>query len=426
MYFPRELSEVANIYKNIDTIPQEHVYRILRTLPKTLSCINGYVLVAQCIINGFISWEELERTGELYPSQREKLQEIISIIQLIEQEEHSQQYIVSPDAQPYKNLYIFLLSHPNNGSTVGNEIFSRINFLDKMTRDVIFTIPGYSRAGNKDSVVNLSDNNMPLTFDENVFIDIITNLEDKSNGRFLYKDACELLFVGTDADGEYDFTDMVRLDLNLLAKKRKINPIELIMTVSQRFRSTQDSIDINKYITQILGELTMHEELPTKKVFIAGSKLLETERALLREELNKIENTLNIDIRSLTFEDFPMSLTGENKGRQADYNNFIRNDADIVIFIFDFTAGEITKEEFEVAYEALIENKRPEIFVFVRKRNILLSLFLEHKIKDIKQKVFASGKEYYIEYNGHDNLRYLFYKAMTDYFKLKLNNNQIS
>lgn len=112
-----------------------------------------------------------------------------------------------------------------------------------------------------------------------------------------------------------------------------------------------------------------------------------------------------------------MSLTGEHQGRQADYNKFIHKQADIVIFIFDLTAGEITKEEFDIAYESLTENKRPEIFVFVRKRNRLLTTLLSHKMKDIKQKVFDKGKEYYIEYNSHDNLRYLFHKAITDYFK---------
>ena len=189
------------------------------------------------------------------------------------------------------------------------------------------------------------------------------------------------------------------------------------MTVVHLFRESVENININKIFNELL-KLTKPDNLPIpQKVFIAGAKKLKNERALLREELNKVENNLNTDIRSLTFEDFPMSLTGKNKGRQADYNRFIREHANVVIFIFDLTAGEITKEEFEIAYNSLIENKRPEIFVFVRKRNKFLTTLLSKKITDIKEKIFTNGTEYYVEYESYDNLRYLFYKAMTDYFK---------
>ena len=54
------------------------------------------------------------------------------------------------------------------------------------------------------------------------------------------------------------------------------------------------------------------------KIFIAGSKELVRERAILREELSKVENLLDFDIRALTFEDFNTSLKGERGGRQVD------------------------------------------------------------------------------------------------------------
>ena len=46
----------------------------------------------------------------------------------------------------YKNLFIFLFAHPNNHSNATKEILSRMNYLDKMTRDVHFTMPGYEQA----------------------------------------------------------------------------------------------------------------------------------------------------------------------------------------------------------------------------------------------------------------------------------------
>ena len=68
------------------------------------------------------------------------------------------------------------------------------------------------------------------------------------------------------------------------------------------------------------------------KIFIAGSKELVHERSIIREELSKVENLLDFDVRALTFEDFKTSLKGERGGRQTDYNTFIRDEADVVVF----------------------------------------------------------------------------------------------
>ena len=128
--------------------------------------------------------------------------------------------VVVDKITPYKNLYIFILSHPKNGSMPGIEILSRVNYLDKMTRDVTFIMPGYKRATDTDLIVN-DDKNMQLTFDENVFIDIVKMLEYKSNGKFAYRDNCELLFVSSDTQGQYDFSNMMRFDLDILSERHK-------------------------------------------------------------------------------------------------------------------------------------------------------------------------------------------------------------
>lgn len=326
------------------------------------------------------------------------------------------------DVKPYKNLCIFILSHPKNKATVTAEILSRINYLDQMTRDVTFIMPGYNRAQPNDEVINESDNNLQLTFDENLFIGMVKDLENKSNGRFLYNDACELVFIGIKQNDEYDFDNFQRLDLDILSKKRGIDPIKLILTVAQRFRvDRNDTIEVKKYVSRALGELTMQDYNPVIKIFIAGAKRLKMERSLLREELSKVENTHDLDIRSLTFEDFPTSLTGGERGRQASYNEFIEKEANIVIFIFDSTAGEITEEEFDVAYNSLKENKRPEIFVYVRKRGLcsLRNIFGDRRLRNIKNKIFAYQKEYYTEYESYEDLRYLFRSAMDSHFMKK-------
>jgi hypothetical protein len=326
--------------------------------------------------------------------------------------------VVESDLKPYKNLCIFLLSHPKNNSIAGTEILSRINYLDKMTRDVTFIMPGYKRAQLNDEIINEPDNNLQLTFDEDLFIKMVQELEDKSNGKFLYKDMCELLFIGIDSADRYDFNNFQRLDLNFLSQKRGIDPVKLIISIAQQFRTDMnDVIEVKKYVNQILGEMTIQDTAPTIKIFIAGAKNLKKERSILREELSKVENTHDIDIRSLTFEDFATSLTGIERGRQADYNKFIEEDAKVVIFIFDSTVGDITEEEFDIAYNSLKENNHPDIFVYVRKKTFPnLKINSDPRLQKIISKIFDYQKEYYVEYEDLEQLRYLFYRDMVSYF----------
>lgn len=326
--------------------------------------------------------------------------------------------MIVSDVKSYKNLFIFILSHPLNNSNVIAEILSRINYLDKMTREVTFVMPGYKRAGNSDKICNVSDPNLQLTFDENIFIDIVQDLENKSNGRFIYNDECELLIVGMTTDEKYDFGNYVRLNLNELAHIKHVDAVRLIMSIAHNFRVNNNRhINVKEQIYRILGHLIGRNFKPIIKFFIAGSKKLNVERALLREELSKIENTRNLDIRSLTFEDFATSLTGKDRGRQADYNKFIEKEADVVVFIFDSTAGEITEEEFNIAYESFLKTGKPNIFVYVRKRNYIFEFFMNSRLRDIRNKVFNYHQEYYIEYRNHDDLRYKFYSDIFTYFE---------
>lgn len=326
-------------------------------------------------------------------------------------------YSLAFDVKPYKNLCIFLLFHPKNNSTLGTEILSRINYLDKMTRDVTFIMPGYKRAQSNDEVVNESDKNLQLNFNEDLFIKMVQELENKSNGKFMYSDTCELVFIGVKADGSFDFDNYERLDFNFLSKIRGVDPIKLILTVAQQFRiDKNDTIEIKKFINSTLDELTMQDSNPAVKVFIAGAKKLKLERLLLREQLSKLSNQYNLDIRTVTFEDFQTSLTGKEKGRQEDYNRFIKEKADIVIFVFSSIAGRITEEEFDVAYNAFQANNKPEIFVYVKKQFFIF----DKRLRNIKERFFSENQEYYVEYKNADNLCYLFYSNMSAFIHNKI------
>ena len=310
----------------------------------------------------------------------------------------------------YRNLFIYLFAHPKNHSNATKEILSRINYLDKMTRDVHFTMPGYEQAKAGEDVVNEQDKNLQLTFDENVFLTYVQELEDKSNGKLSYQDDCELVFVGQKDNGEYDIDSLTRIDLDFISKNKGIDPVKLIIAVSQAFRKEKSQkLDTKILVTHIIGELCVEKPKSILRVFIAGAKNLKLERLLLREQLSKLSNQYNLDIRTVTFEDFQTSLTGKEKGRQEDYNRFIKEKADIVIFVFSSIAGRITEEEFDVAYNSLQVNNKPEIFVYVKKQ---FSIF-DKRLRNIKERFFSENQEYYVEYKNVDNLCYLFYSNMS-------------
>lgn len=422
MYFPQKPIEIKNFLRNIDSYSDEQKLWIIETFLKQLKSVPFTSRIAakkdiDCIIN---EYKEILKKGQqedvvsrvkelagLDEDLKTKLRDVIEELN----RGHEHYSMIVPDVKSYKNLYIFILSHPQNNSNVIAEILSRINYLDKMTRDVTFVMPGYKRAEKSDDICNATDHNLQLTFDENIFIDIVQDLENKSNGKFVYYDECELLVVGMTADGNYDFGNYARLNLNELSNRIHIDVVRLIMSLAQDFRfNLNEGINIKKHVYGLLENLKRIHYRPITKVFIAGAKKLNGERALLREQLSKVANTKNMDIRSLTFEDFATSLTGRDRGRQADYNKFIEEEADIVVFIFDSTAGEITEEEFNVAYNSLIKSGTPNIFVYVRKRNRIFELFLNRRLRDIKKRVFNYHQEYYVEYRNHDELRYKFYR----------------
>lgn len=420
MYFPLEPIQVEDFFRNIDSYSDEQklciiedILKQLRYLPNTLNSVANYEI--DCILNRYkeilmrqqqVDSDRIIDLAERNMTLKAKLRDVI---EEVERRRSPLEMIVS-DVKPYKNLYIFILSHPQNKSNEIVEILSRINYLDKMTRDVTFVMPGYKKAEKSNEVCNAADRNLQLTFDESIFIEMIQDLENKSNGRFAYNDECELLIVGMTTEGFYDFGNYARINLKELSNSKHIDAVRLIMSLAQDFRNNlNESINIKEHISNVIGNLTKTKYNPITKVFIAGAKKLNIERTLLREQLSKVANTKNMDIRSLTFEDFATSLTGRERGRQADYNKFIEQEADIVIFIFDTTAGEITEEEFNIAYNSFINTGSPNIFVYVRKRNRIFDLFMDKRLRNIKNKVFSYHQEYYIEYRNHDELRYKFY-----------------
>lgn len=175
--------------------------------------------------------------------------------------------------------------------------------------------------------------------------------------------------------------------------------------------------------TELLKELLKNcsldqtSVLKSYKVFIAGSKILKTQRILLRGVLMEIQVLWNVIFQAKTYEDFPRSLTTREDGIQGDYNGYIVNEVDIVVFVIDGLLGGITEKEFNIAYETMINNKgiKPEIYVFYREKN---DEPVSCKIEKIKNKL-NEIKQYYIEYHDNEDLCQKFKEQINQYLVRK-------
>lgn len=142
------------------------------------------------------------------------------------------------------------------------------------------------------------------------------------------------------------------------------------------------------------------------KCFIAGSKKLEVER----DSIVSAANDVNIESRKhlgdktiecYSYKNFPKYFVDE--GQQQLYNNFIKYEVDIIIFVLNGQLGTITREEFDIAVKTLIENdfRKPLVYVFSDITNNLPNTSVLEEIKfkldDIKQ--------YWVDYSGVANLK---------------------
>lgn len=150
------------------------------------------------------------------------------------------------------------------------------------------------------------------------------------------------------------------------------------------------------------------------KVFIAGSKALDKERAMIRSALQILSNTnsKHILIRTYTYEEFGTSFTRE--GRQTEYDRFIKEDADYVIFIIDGKIGGITRNEFDIAWNAFMKNgKKPSIYVYHKQDSSSPA-----EIQDVVNKINQCN-QYYTDYRDLESLRAevtnAFYRVIDQY-----------
>lgn len=139
------------------------------------------------------------------------------------------------------------------------------------------------------------------------------------------------------------------------------------------------------------------------KCFIAGSKTLMAERNAMRVVVSNMYHnwkSFNLLIEVYSFDNFEHTMS--EKGHQEEYNQFIANKADLVLFLFDNTVGDKTLEELDTAINSYKKNKRPKIIVYVKKHDHYSPVIEELRNRLKKEDV------YWVDYTTIEDLSMAF------------------
>ena len=136
----------------------------------------------------------------------------------------------------------------------------------------------------------------------------------------------------------------------------------------------------------------------TLSVFVSGSKRLKEHRLRLKALVNNLNGEYRMKGYPLTLNMFSYVNLGDN---QADYDDFIENKSDIVIFVIEDGMGEKTKEEFLVASQAQKKKGSPKSLVFLKE--------FQQKtpgIEEVERLISENSDSYYIEYSNLEDLEF--------------------
>lgn len=186
-----------------------------------------------------------------------------------------------------------------------------------------------------------------------------------------------------------------------LAKGKYIVDFQLISDKSKHEKMT---VNVSKVSEDIIVEgkfQSLLNEQNSIKVFIAGSTRLVAERDALRSVIGQMYNKYkedNLLIEAYSFDDFPREFT--EGGHQKLYDEFIRQEANWVVFITDGEMGEKTIWELENAINAYKSDKHPRILIYSKPEKSQSSLQMSSF-----RNLLLKEDQYWIDYNSLDNIK---------------------
>lgn len=153
-------------------------------------------------------------------------------------------------------------------------------------------------------------------------------------------------------------------------------------------------------------QVVMNTSKLVLRCFMAGSKSLVEQRGYYYSAITALRNLWGVSyvlIEGKTYKDFPQALPQHKDGNQGDYNQYIKEEADMVFFVIDHGVGDQTVLEYELAVSSFKEKGRPEIIVFCKKTEMSDA----PDVQALKEKV-TDLKQYWVDYEDNYVLEYLF------------------
>ena len=190
--------------------------------------------------------------------------------------------------------------------------------------------------------------------------------------------------------------------------------------------SFEDKDDADSYRTMAIDILSgtkskaVAVELPETKYhnknkeeitcFIAGSKRLMAERDKMRAVVANMYvkwKSRNFLIETYSFDNF--NHTASEIGHQEEYNQFIKNDADLVLFLFDDEVGKETEKELNIAINSFKAKKHPQYIIYSKIKETVSPAIESLKVRLAKEDV------YWVDYESIEDLANKFERDLNDY-----------
>lgn len=302
---------------------------------------------------------------------------------------------------PNNDWYIILLGNLRNETAALKLVLDNYQYLNRRTKDIRFFMPGFI-VGDKGIVANKTTTHFDkFDFFEDGFLETVEWLED-GNDNYLYSENMEMVLLpyskeDNQEDAIYDFDHMLFYDLDQFLQDGK----NIIQFIRNAIKVVEYKMSYEGTKLQMEGIDAHLSAVSFHKVFIAGAKALEKERDSIRAAFSQLTNRSDILFQTWTYEDFDRSFTWDEQGRQGNYNEFICEEADSIIFILDDRIGGITLSEFDLAMRSFKQHGHPRIFVYCH----------EYSIKDITPDILAIKDlingygQYYTDYQDIRDLK---------------------
>lgn len=331
--------------------------------------------------------------------------------------------------------YVIILANMNNRTSALNLILDNCTYLDSRTKNVRYFLPGYvnmmsrirqhgiMRGRQMTKVMHLMQGKDGPSFNVKGFLETIDWLEN-GNPQYEYSENAEMILLPyTNPERKEDrpichedmpicdFENMLWYDLDEMVSENK----NVLQFIRRAVRVVNEGMTVQETKIHMEGLKSEVKPSPTHTVFIAGAKRLTKERDGIRAIFSQLSNHGKILFRAYTYEDFERSFTPS--GRQSEYNEFICNEADSIIFVLDSRVGGITYHEFEIAMESFLQHGYPKIYVYNMEGNGVD----EDEISMIKENIDVHH-QYYTDYL---DLRDLKEQVRRDFSHIKMESRSL-